>query len=439
MFKSSKVLSALPSEGFLVCKKYCKVSDTLAILTWFIFIVNPFTGMIFVLIGLYKDRRHSVHYSVMVALFFAAFAYWFIPNHEMDLTRYFQQLSIYKGLSWNSFIKTVLSNNTLYIQQLFFYLIAKTNNPHLLPAVTIFITYFLTFYMITDYSNKRNINSKKMLKIIIFTVCTLPFPSLVSNVRNILAFVIFTYAAYRDLEQNKKNIITFLLYIIPIFIHISTITLLIVRLLLLIYNKSNKKIIIPIIIINTIFIIKGISNFILSTFLGNNRIINSFFVKANNYVTNTESAYAKYLATSTIMKLQKTYFVGLIILLLCIVFTTNRQFKKKSINKVNTNNKSTKLIEFIKLICFIVIGTAPIILTVYMRFIFPVLILSGIIIIEKDLYIKQKLYNQLFSGGLFIAAIIGFFNQIAFTYKMTNITDMVISVMVKSLLNMFFM
>lgn len=36
---------------------------------WFVFIINPFIGMIFVLLGLFKDRKKSTHYTMMIALF----------------------------------------------------------------------------------------------------------------------------------------------------------------------------------------------------------------------------------------------------------------------------------------------------------------------------------------------------------------------------------
>ena len=160
-------------------------------LIWLVFAINPFIGMIFVIFGLYKDRKNVTHYSVMIALFFASLAYWFIPDHEMDLTRYFLQLSVFKNFSWTEFINTIIPKNTLYLQNLLFYVIAKTGNFHLLPAVVIFITYFLTIYMVTDYSNRKEIKSKKMVRVIIFIICVLPFPSLVSNIRNILSFVIF--------------------------------------------------------------------------------------------------------------------------------------------------------------------------------------------------------------------------------------------------------
>lgn len=408
--------------------------------TWLIFIINPFIGMIFVVLGLYKDRKKSTHYSLMFALFFAALAYWFIPNHEMDLTRYFLQLSIYKNLSWSNFITVILPRNTLFIQEIMFFLISKTNNFHLLPAIVIFITYFLTFYMITNYSNRKSIESKKMMGIIFFIVCVLPFPSLVSNIRNILAFVLFIYAVYRDLEEKKRNFLTYSLYLIPIFIHISAVALLIARLLLPVYNKSNRKAIIAGVIMSTTFLTGIVSNFIQNSFLGDNRIISAFFNKANNYVNNTESGYAQYLEKSLVMNLQKAYFVGVVVLILATIIMINRYSKSYfKDNKDITTKEFRKINSFISLICFIVIGTAPIVLTVYLRFVFPVIILSFIVIIEKDIIVKNKLLNQLFSIGIFIAIMGGLLNQIAFTYKMTNIANMITSVMVRSLLNMFFM
>ena len=188
------------------------------------------------------------------------------------------------------------------------------------------------------------------------------------------------------------------------------------------------------------FIVGILSDFIQNSVFGKIRIISDFFLKAHRYIVNTESDYAQYLINSVVMNLQKIYFVSISILFIIMIFIINKHSKDNSEN-INHKEakKSQKIISFITLLCLIVIGTAPIILTVYLRFAFPTIILSFIVILKKDLYIKKKLYNELFSIGLFIGATGGLLSQFAFLYKMTNITNMIISVMVRSLFNMFFM
>lgn len=409
----------------------------MVLFTWFVFIINPTIGSMFAIVGLYKNREKSVHYSAMLALLFASFAYWFIPNGEMDLTRYFLQLSNYSNLSWNTFLDLVLGKSTLVIQDLLFYGIAKTNNFHLLPAIVIFIVYFIVFYMITDFSNRNEISSRNMMRVIVFTLCVLPFSSLVSNIRNVLAFSIFILAGYREFEQKDKGLLTYLLYILPLFIHTSTLALLIIRFLVNTYDLSKRRRhVISIGFIISTFFIGNISNLI-GILPFSNKIVYSFIRKADYYVNETGTDYAIYLQTNLFARLQKTYFISVVIFLFLIILLISKYMKKdeREINKLETNNK--RMLSFYSLICLTVIGTAPIVLTVYFRFTLPVIMLSFLILLRIDMLVLNKAYKQLISIGVFVLSIGGLLQQLTLMNKMTNITYMVSSVMVRSLLNMF--
>lgn len=409
----------------------------MAIFTWFFFIINPALGTILALVGLYKNRKKNVHYSVMLALFFSSLAYWFVPNHEMDLTRYFLQLSNYSKLSWNQMIQRMLESSSHIVEDLLFYGVAKTGNFHLLPAIVIFTTYFITFYVITDFSKRKNISRTKMMKVIIFTICVLPFPSLVSNVRNVLAFSIFVLALYRELEQGKRNTLTWLLYIIPLFIHISTLALLVVRILIQFYDLNKKRTyIISMGIISSTVMVK-IAAKIVDILPFSNNVLFAFINKANYYISDTTTDYAIYLQTNLFPRLQKLYFILVVLYLLLTLIIVNMYVEKNRNIFKRLNPKEKKMLSFYSLICLTVLGTAPIVLTVYFRFTIPVIMLSPVIILRKDIFVFKKLYRQIISLGLFAIGIGGVLHQWALMHELTNIPFMIFSVMTKSLLNMF--
>jgi hypothetical protein len=292
--------------------------------------------------------------------------------------------------------------------------------------------------MITDYSNRNAIRSKEMLKIIIFTVCVLPFPSLVSNVRNILSFAIFIFAAYREFEQNKRNAITYIFYLIPVFIHISAVALLIIRLLIPIYKLNRKRrFYISAGIISSSFLVSLFAYFIQNSALSSNPIISAFFLKADSYVKTTGTEYAIYLQSSTFMSLQKIYFIGIVLFLALILYLMNKYLNKsnKLAEKLGSNQR--KMLSFYGMLCMIVLGTAPIVLTVYMRFAFPAIILSFLVLFQINHLIPKKVYRQFIAMGMLLGSLGGLLHQIVFMSKMTNILQMITSVMVRSLLNMF--
>lgn len=355
----------------------------------------------------------------------------------MDLTRYFQQLSNYSVLSWSSFVELVLKRNILVVQELLFYIIAKTNNFHLLPAIVIFVVYYITLYMITDYAKRNSINSKMMMKVIVFTIFVLPFPSLVSNVRNVLAFSIFILGIYREFQQNKKNLITYLLYILPVFIHISTLALLILRILLKVYSiKKSRRYIISFTIIGSTYLI-GTMDSLIDILPFSNRILSSFIKKANFYVSNTSTDYAIYLQSSLLPKLQKIYFVGVVIFLFILLYLINKSIGLNKDSSDKLSNGDAKILSFYSLICLTVIGTSPIVLTVYFRFTIPVIMLSFLLLFRKDMFILNKASRQIINFCLMNIAAVGIIYQTLFLDKLTNIQLMLSSVMVRSLINMF--
>ncbi|MDB2106218.1 EpsG family protein [Clostridium paraputrificum] len=401
------------------------------ILTWIVFLMNPMVGIMFVLIGLLKDKKHSTQYSMMMALLLASFAFWFIPNHEMDLTRYFDQLYNYSNLPWNIFLKEVLSKQILFIQELLFYFIAKTGNFHLLPAIVIFCVYFILFYMITDYCKRRDIGCYKSFACIFTTIMILPYPSIVSNVRNVLAFSIFIYGIYREYIQNKKNIITVLLYVIPIFIHISSVALVAIRLLVPLYKRARKF---KLILSGGILTVPFIINKVVPLLNLGNGITSAFLIKANNYVNKTENDYAIYIKNSLFMKMEKFYFIALVVFLLGILFLMKYYKREKEITCLDNN-----IYLFFELLSLTVIGTVPIIITVYLRFTIPVIMMLFILILEYKKYINKKIYKRLISISLFLFVLFGFLHQIVLLQKMTNINFMIINVLVRSIFNMFIM
>lgn len=400
---------------------------------WVIFLINPILGGIFCVLGLYKDKKQSINYAVMLAVLFASFAYWFIPSHEMDLTRYFDQLRVYNGLDWNVFYTQILKNEILFLQEVLFYVIAQTNNYHLLPAIVVFIVYFIIFYMVTDYGKRNNIKSKEIIKTLLFIICVLPFPSIVSNVRNILAFSIFTLGVYREYEQKKCNVITWLLYICPIFIHISSMALLLIRLAISFWGwKKKLRLFIGLLITTSPFIINKFAPFLMSR----GEITSAFFTKANNYINATDTGYALYLQSNLFMKIQKIYFICIVIFLM-VAFTFSYIDKnKKKLENTHIKDES-KIMTFFIFICCVVIGTIPIVLTVYMRFTFIVIMLSFLVLMKRRSNIKYIALRQLVTLGMIIGAVGGLLHQITFMSKMTDISKMFINVLVRSCFNMF--
>jgi len=361
-----------------------------------------------------------------MAILFACFAYWVIPKGEMDLTRYFEQVAYFGTMDWNTFVSTILNNDFLFIQKLLFYFVGRSGDYHLLPAIVIFISYFIMFYMMTDYANRTNAKSKELLLALLFLLSVMPFITLVSNVRNILAFSILSFAIYREFVQKKKNILTLLIYIIPLFIHVSSLALILIK---LIAQRSSrvtiKNIIIYLIVSLTSFII--LSNpeiFVNLPVIG--EYVSSFIRKAVNYLTDSTSIeYINVLQQRTFSKLQKLYFVGTVIFLLIIM-----RIKPK-------DDMYYKFEYYYRYVSFIVIACFPIILTVYFRFTMAVLMFSFVVILYRINSIKHRDWKALVIICFFIIMLGGLVQQTLFFNSLAYIDQMIFNVASRSIFNMF--
>ena len=194
----------------------------------------PILTVVIFWFGIFRDPKQ---WPIYVGLFLYPvfiFAYCIEPSYVNDLTRYFFQLERFRSVSLAEAFQ--ISSDGLFVRDLLFWLIAKTKNFHLLPGVTTSIFYAVCIYITCDSARKLN-KEKYIGTVMAFEVLVIPFFNIVNNVRNVTAFAIISYAVYRDLVQKKRNFITVVLYIVPCFLHKTGFILLILRLLVIIFEK----------------------------------------------------------------------------------------------------------------------------------------------------------------------------------------------------------
>lgn len=107
----------------------------------------------------------------------------------------------------------------LYAVDIYFYFISKLGNEQLLPAISVFIFYFIVLYILTDYKIRIGANRKEFLVYTIFMLTSINFCTIVNGIRWPLAFIIFFLAFYREIIQEKRNFITYFLYIASLLFH----------------------------------------------------------------------------------------------------------------------------------------------------------------------------------------------------------------------------
>ena len=87
--------------------------------------------------------------------------------------------------------------------------------------------FYVLFDMIERSNRKFKVSEVFMLAIISIGIIS-PY-SIIGNVRCVLAYVLISFAIYRDLVQKKRNILTLLLFFLPIYLHSSAIIVVLIR------------------------------------------------------------------------------------------------------------------------------------------------------------------------------------------------------------------
>ena len=178
-------------------------------------------------------------YIVLPALFLAILAYFFKPygDRSCDLTEYYGWMDKMLTFNQKDLISYLFRGGEIIVM-LYLYIIALIGNYQLLQVFPTFILYFIIFYIIYDYAKRNNISKKYKFIVILTFLSLFKYIFVVSTFRYSLAYSIFTLGVYFDFIAKKKEKRYKILYILPIFIHASTIILLFFRIF---FNFKNMK------------------------------------------------------------------------------------------------------------------------------------------------------------------------------------------------------
>ncbi len=181
----------------------------------------------------YKKCGKKTIMIFAVALSCISFSY--IPIESDDLYRHFLDLNYLKDFN----IIDVISLDFLFVKNLLFYLVSLTGINGFLAFTSTFVTYYLIILVIINVSKKYNTSKIQYILLVLICLSVLPYTFVVSGVRFHMAVAIFVYACYREFIEKKNNILTNIIYILPIFLHYSAIVFIVFKILSNITNKNK--------------------------------------------------------------------------------------------------------------------------------------------------------------------------------------------------------
>ena len=167
--------------------------------------------------------------ALLCGLIAGALGYNMLGAGTSDITVYFIQITDY----FVNEIPYVLARDAdfLYTRDLLFAWAAYARDIHLVPFVVGFSVYALAFYVLLDQIRRidRPIAYWKVVLLGVVMVYVVGIFLVINNTRNVFAFVLISFAVYREIVQKKLNFITILFYILPLGLHTAALVLLFVR------------------------------------------------------------------------------------------------------------------------------------------------------------------------------------------------------------------
>lgn len=353
-------------------------------------IISVFTYMFillffcFIISNKTTNKNKIKHFLLMYNIILAILAFFYIPQPSADLYRLFINMHNYSSYSLSE-ITNIATNSSVPVAIYYLYFISKIGIDGLLPAITSFVFHGCIFSIFYRAYVKFNISNKNLALGLLFFMEMGKFLEVISGIRALMSFSIICYCIYREIVDNDSMIKHIPLYIISIFLHQAALTLSILRIAFLLFQKETR-------------VVDKIRNYIIilimiiTSLYFSNSFLNSMIEKANYY-----------LGTKVY-----SYFWEYLISWLTILFSTYMLLKfKKIIRKNKLIFYYSKFIYFLLIIIVIFNFEYSIFsrFTTSFSILFTPIFMYVINDIERDKY-KYKMFNFVLITYIFIIFII---------------------------------
>lgn len=389
-------------------------------MSWIVVIVSilcPPLGIVGGIIGIYKDYNKWKYYILCIALGMASIAYCYIPKGDPDIVRYWDFVESLKNYSFIKALNTTMhGDGNLYVYTAFAWICAQIGDVHLLPACSVFIVYYVGFYITCQVGKDIKAKKTTVIVYIIFIMLALNFYGVVNNVRNICAFALISMAIFREMYQKKYDIWSALLYILPLFIHTSAILLILLR--LVVYFSVKIRVILLVWVVNIMMLIDFAFN--LFTSIGTNNfvisLIRSMVFKAHFYFHNTTSEWGKIVMNSLSYRIDR-YLNITFACIICIFLLWSQKdelmskYRYRNVIR-NVNTVSKKRLElfnnYVFFMAMATIGCLQMIMPEYWRFYSTTVLTASVpfLIMANSKFRYKRIISYVIFPGVLINSII---------------------------------
>lgn len=164
-------------------------------------------------------KKELIIIITLLVISLSTIGYLMIPSKTTDLFAHFMTMD---KIRLEGF-KEVTSVDNIFVIKILFFIVSLLKNNHLLPFVTIIITYSIYFMIFINYHKKYQIKKFDSIYFITLFFALCNYYYIATGIKSGIAYSLLALSIY--LVENKKKKIGYLLMLISIFCHGSTLIL----------------------------------------------------------------------------------------------------------------------------------------------------------------------------------------------------------------------
>lgn len=168
----------------------------------------------------------------------AIMGFFYVPYITSDLYRINESMTLFAKYDWSEFYEEFVMDSSIPIARIYYWLIGRSGELRLLPAINAFVVYSCIFYIITRTAKIYNISNKNIASAVLFFMAVGNYMFVITGIRSMLGVALIGFCFFREAVEKKHNILHIPLYIVAALVHNFTLVLLMIRLAVSIFSKS---------------------------------------------------------------------------------------------------------------------------------------------------------------------------------------------------------
>lgn len=276
-----------------------------------------------------KINRVLILYIIILGIM----GYFFISHTGADLYRLLNTMRYYSNGDWSVIKNRILETSTPGTG-LYFCLVGKLNNDHLLPAMSAIITFSFCFYILKSESDSPDTKPMYIALALFVFMSRGLMMQIISNIRTIMALSICAACVYMEFYKNKKMISVLPIYIMAASLHVMGQVVFLYRIIFLMMEKARN----PIQIIFRLICAGSLCGIVL---IYGQKYLSSLFEKGDSYAISAATGNGYDYIWERILSVMS---------LLLLIYYLTKLFKYKKMNACdNSNNES--VLDLVRYIC----------------------------------------------------------------------------------------